>query len=214
MVKQAESREPAARPVTVFLLDDHEVVRRGVRDLLEAHPDITVIGEASTASSALPRIAALRPDVAVLDVRLPDGDGVMVCREIRSLMPEVACLMLTAFSDDEALFDSIMAGAAGYMLKHIHGTDLAGAIRTIASGQSMLAPRAASQVMARLRDQAAERDPLAGLSGQESSILELIGEGLTNREIGERLSLDEKTVKDYISTLSTQARHGTVQPRG
>jgi DNA-binding NarL/FixJ family response regulator len=162
MVKQAESREPAARPVTVFLLDDHEVVRRGVRDLLEAHPDITVIGEASTASSALPRIAALRPDVAVLDVRLPDGDGVMVCREIRSLMPEVACLMLTAFSDDEALFDSIMAGAAGYMLKHIHGTDLAGAIRTIASGQSMLAPRAASQVMARLRDQAAERDPLAG----------------------------------------------------
>jgi DNA-binding NarL/FixJ family response regulator len=214
MVNQAESREPAGRPVTVFLLDDHEVVRRGVRDLLEAHPDITVIGEASTASSALPRIAALRPDVAVLDVRLPDGDGVMVCREIRSLMPEVACLMLTAFSDDEALFDSIMAGAAGYMLKHIHGTDLAGAIRTIASGQSMLAPRAASQVMARLRDQAAERDPLAGLSGQESSILELIGEGLTNREIGERLSLDEKTVKDYISTLSTQARHGTVQPRG
>jgi DNA-binding NarL/FixJ family response regulator len=214
MVKQAESREPAARPVTVFLLDDHEVVRRGVRDLLEAHPDITVIGEASTTSSALPRIAALRPDVAVLDVRLPDGDGVMVCREIRSLMPEVACLMLTAFSDDEALFDSIMAGAAGYMLKHIHDTDLAEVIRTIASGQSMLAPRAASQVMARLRDQAAERDPLAGLSGQESSILELIGEGLTNREIGERLSLDEKTVKDYISTLSTQARHGTVQPRG
>jgi two-component system, NarL family, response regulator DevR len=214
MVNQAESREPAGRPVTVFLLDDHEVVRRGVRDLLGAHPDITVIGEASTASSALPRIAALRPDVAVLDVRLPDGDGVMVCREIRSLMPEVACLMLTAFSDDEALFDSIMAGAAGYMLKHIHGTDLAGAIRTIASGQSMLAPRAASQVMARLRDQAAERDPLAGLSGQESSILELIGEGLTNREIGERLSLDEKTVKDYISTLFAQARHGTVQPRG
>jgi DNA-binding NarL/FixJ family response regulator len=210
MVNQAESREPAGRPVTVFLLDDHEVVRRGVRDLLEAHPDITVIGEASTASSALPRIAALRPDVAVLDVRLPDGDGVMVCREIRSLMPEVACLMLTAFSDDEALFDSIMAGAAGYMLKHIHGTDLAGAIRTIASGQSMLAPRAASQVMARLRDQAAERDPLAGLSGQESSILELIGEGLTNREIGERLSLDEKTVKDYIFTLFAQARHGTV----
>jgi two-component system, NarL family, response regulator DevR len=201
VVSQAESREPAGRPVTVFLLDDHEVVRRGVRDLLEAHPDITVIGEAGTASSALPRIAALCPDVAVLDVRLPDGDGVTVCREIRSLMPEVACLMLTAFSDDEALFDSIMAGAAGYVLKHIHGTDLAGAVRTIASGQSMLAPRAASQVMARLRDQAGERDQLAGLNEQESSILELIGEGLTNREIGERVRLDEKTVKDYISTL-------------
>jgi DNA-binding NarL/FixJ family response regulator len=201
MASQTESREPAGRPVTVFLLDDHEVVRRGVRDLLETHPDITVIGEASTASSALPRIAALCPDVAVLDVRLPDGDGVMVCREIRSLMPEVACLMLTAFSDDEALFDSIMAGAAGYMLKHIHGADLAGAIRTIASGQSMLAPRAASRVMARLRDQAGDRDPLAGLSEQEISILELIGEGLTNREIGERVLLDEKTVKDYLSTL-------------
>jgi two-component system, NarL family, response regulator DevR len=201
MVSQAESREPAERPVTVFLLDDHEVVRRGVRDLLEAHPDITVIGEASTASSALPRIAALCPDVAVLDVRLPDGNGVMVCREIRSLMPEVACLMLTAFSDDEALFNSIMAGAAGYMLKHIHGTDLAGAIRTIASGQSMLAPQAASQVMARLRDQVGERDKLARLSEQEISILELIGEGLTNREIGERVFLDEKTVKDHVSAL-------------
>jgi DNA-binding NarL/FixJ family response regulator len=201
MVNQTESREPAERPVTVFLLDDHELVRRGVRDLLEADPDITVIGEASTASSALPRIAALGPDVAVLDVRLPDGDGVMVCREIRSMMPEVACLMLTAFSDDEALFDSIMAGAAGYMLKHIHGADLAGAIRTIASGQSMLAPQAASQVMARLRDQADERDRLARLSEQEISILELIAEGLTNREIAERVSLDEKTVKDYISTL-------------
>ena len=188
------------RPVTVFLLDDHEVVRRGVRDLLEAHPDITVIGEASTASWALARIAALRPDVAVLDVRLPDGDGVMVCREIRSLMPEVACLMLTSFSDDEALFDSIMAGAAGYVLKHIHGADLVGAVRTVASGQSMLSPRAASQVMATLRD-VGKRDPLAGLSEQESRILELIGEGLTNREIGDRVFLAEKTVKNYISTL-------------
>jgi DNA-binding NarL/FixJ family response regulator len=201
MVGQTESREPAGRPVTVFLLDDHEVVRRGVRDLLEAHPDITVIGEASTAFSALPRIAALRPDVAVLDVRLPDGDGVMVCREIRSLMPEVACLMLTSFTDDEALFDSIMAGAAGYVLKHIHGTDLVGAIRTVASGQSMLGPQAASQVMARLRDRPGKRDPLAGLNEQESRILELIGEGLTNREIGKRVFLAEKTVKNYISTL-------------
>jgi DNA-binding NarL/FixJ family response regulator len=201
MVSQSENREPAGRPVTVFLLDDHEVVRRGVRDLLEAHPDITVIGEASTAFSALARIAALRPDVAVLDVRLPDGDGVMVCREIRSLMPEVACLMLTSFSDDEALFDSIMAGAAGYVLKHIHGTDLVEAVRTVASGRSLLAPQAASQVMARLRDRPGQREPLAGLSEQESRILELIGEGLTNREIGERVFLAEKTVKNYISGL-------------
>ena len=201
MVSQAESRESAGKAVTVFLLDDHEVVRRGVRDLLQAHPDITVVGEASTASSALARIAALRPDVAVLDVRLPDGDGVMVCREIRSLMPEVACLMLTSFSDDEALFDSIMAGAAGYVLKHIHGSNLVGAVRTVASGQSMLGPRAASQVMARLRDRSDKRDPLAGLSEQESRILELIGEGLTNREIGERMLLAEKTVKNYISAL-------------
>ena len=201
MVCQAEIREPAGRPVTVFLLDDHEVVRRGVRDLLEAYPDITVVGEAGTASSALAHIAALRPDVAVLDVRLPDGNGVMVCREIRSLMPEVACLMLTSFGDDEALFDSIMAGAAGYVLKNIRGADLVGAVRTVASGQSMLGPRAASQVMARLRDRAGKHDPLAGLSEQESRLLELIGEGLTNRQIGERMFLAEKTVKNYVSAL-------------
>ena len=185
----------------MFLLDDHEVVRRGVRDLLEAEPDITVVGEAGTASSALARIPALKPDVAVLDVRLPDGDGVSVCREIRSRMPEVACLMLTSFGDDEALFDAIMAGAAGYVLKQIRGTDLVGAVRTVASGQSMLDPRAASQLMARLRDQSAKRDPLAGLSAQERRILELIGEGLTNRQIGERMFLAEKTVKNYVSAL-------------
>jgi len=201
MTIQAESREPPGRPVTVFLLDDHEVVRRGVRDLLEAEPGITVVGEAGTASLALTRIPALRPDVAVLDVRLPDGDGVIVCREIRSLMPEVACLMLTSFSDDEALFDSIMAGAAGYVLKHIRGSDLVGAVRTVASGQSLLGPRAASQVMARLRDRADKRDPLAGLSERESRILELVGEGLTNRQIGERMLLAEKTVKNYVSAL-------------
>jgi DNA-binding NarL/FixJ family response regulator len=189
------------RPISVFLLDDHEVVRRGVRDLLENEPDIRVTGEAGTASSALARIPAVRPDVAVLDVRLPDGDGVTVCREIRSRMPEVACLMLTSFSDEEALFDAIMAGAAGYVLKQIHGSDLVGAVRTIASGASMLDAKAASQVMARLRDQAAKRDPLAGLTGQERKILELIGEGLTNRQIGERLFLAEKTVKNYVSAL-------------
>jgi DNA-binding NarL/FixJ family response regulator len=187
--------------IKVFLLDDHEIVRRGVKELLEAEPGIEVIGEAGTAASALARIPALRPDVAVLDVRLPDGDGVTVCREIRSRMPEVACLMLTSFGDDEALFDAIMAGAAGYVLKQIRGTDLVGAVRTVASGESMLDPEAASKVMARMRDQATRADPLAGLTAQERKILELIGEGLTNRQIGERMYLAEKTVKNYVSAL-------------
>jgi DNA-binding NarL/FixJ family response regulator len=187
--------------IKVFLLDDHEVVRRGVKDLLEAEDDIEVIGEAGSAASALARIPALKPDVAVLDVRLPDGDGVSVCRDIRSTLPEVACLMLTSFGDDEALFDAIMAGAAGYVLKQIRGTDLVGAVRTVASGQSMLDPRAASQLMARLRDQSVKKDPLAGLTDQEKKILELIGEGLTNRQIGERIFLAEKTVKNYVSAL-------------
>jgi DNA-binding NarL/FixJ family response regulator len=196
--------QPAAKgadQIGVFLLDDHEIVRRGVRELLEAEPDINVVGEAGTAASALARIPALRPDVAVLDVRLPDGDGVTVCREIRSRMPEIACLMLTSFGDDEALFDAIMAGAAGYVLKQIRGTDLVGAIRTVAAGESMLDPEAASKVMARMRDQAKKSDPLAGLTGQERKILELIGEGLTNRQIGERMYLAEKTVKNYVSAL-------------
>ena len=191
----------AQKSIAVFLLDDHEVVRRGVHDLLKAEPGIRVVGEAGTAASALAQIEALRPDVAVLDVRLPDGDGVSVCREIRSRMPGVACLMLTSFGDDEALFDAIMAGAAGYVLKQIRGTDLVGAVRTVASGQSMLDPRAASQLMARLRDQPARCDPLAGLSAQERRILELIGEGLSNRQIGERMCLAEKTVKNYVSAL-------------
>jgi DNA-binding NarL/FixJ family response regulator len=187
--------------IGVFLLDDHEIVRRGVKDLLEAEPDIVVIGEAGTAESALARIPALKPDVAVLDVRLPDGDGVSVCRDIRSKMPEVACLMLTSFGDDEALFDAIMAGAAGYVLKQIHGTDLVGAVRALAAGESILDPEAASRVMKRMRDQATRPDPLTGLTTQERRILELIGEGLTNRQIGERMFLAEKTVKNYISAL-------------
>jgi DNA-binding NarL/FixJ family response regulator len=186
--------------INVFLLDDHEIVRRGVKELLEAEPDITVVGEAGSAASALARIPALRPDVAVLDIRLPDGDGVSVCREIRSRMPEVACLMLTSFSDDEALFDAIMAGAAGYVLKQIRGTDLVGAVRTVASGESMLDPEAASKVMARMR-RPSQSDPLARLTAQERRILELIGEGLTNRQIGERMYLAEKTVKNYVSGL-------------
>jgi DNA-binding NarL/FixJ family response regulator len=191
----------SAAQINVFLLDDHEIVRRGVRELLEAEPDITVVGEAGTAASALARIPALKPDVAVLDVRLPDGNGIMVCREIRSIMPDLACLMLTSFGDEEALFDAIMAGAAGYVLKQIRGTDLVGAVRTVAAGQSLLDPDAARKVMTRMREQASRSDPLAGLTGQERKILELIGEGLTNRQIGERMHLAEKTVKNYVSAL-------------
>ena len=191
----------AGRQIKVFLLDDHEIVRRGVKEVLEAEPDITVVGEAGTAASALARIPALRPDVAVLDVRLPDGDGVGVCRDIRSTMPEVACLMLTSYGDDDALFDAIMAGAAGYVLKQIRGSDLVGAIRAVASGQPLLNPLAASRLLARLQDVSGKPDPLTGLTAHERGVLELIGEGLTNRQIGERLSLSEKTVKNYVSTL-------------
>ena len=187
-------------PIRVFLLDDHEIVRRGVRELLEAEPDIEVVGEASTAAEALARVPAARPHVAVLDVRLPDGDGVAVCRELRSDMPELACLMLTSFADDEALFDAIMAGAAGYVLKQIRGNDLVGAVRTVASGGSLLDPKAAAVVMERMRTPK-EADPLAALTDQERRILELIGEGLTNRQIGERMFLAEKTVKNYVSNL-------------
>jgi DNA-binding NarL/FixJ family response regulator len=201
LVSSKASGGPARKPVGVFVLDDQEIVRRGVRGLLEAEPDIRVIGEAGTASAALAQIPALRPDVAVLDVRLPDGDGVTVCREVRSRLPEVACLMFTAFSDDQALLDAILAGAAGYVLKQVRGSDLAGAVRTVASGQSLLNPRAAGKLMTRLRDQATGPGPLAGLTPHERSVLELIGEGLTNRQIGERLLIAEKTVKNYISSL-------------
>ena len=189
------------RPIRVFLLDDHEVVRRGVQDLLEAEDDIVVVGEGSTAAEALARVPALRPDVAILDVRLPDGDGVSVCRELRSAMPELACLMLTSFADDEALFDAIMAGAAGYVLKQIRGTDLTGAVRAVAAGQSLLDPRTTARVMERLRGVPQADDPLKGLTEREREILALIGDGLTNRQIGEHLHLAEKTVKNYVSNL-------------
>ncbi|WP_103511527.1 response regulator transcription factor [Streptomyces sp. SM13] len=191
-------------PIRVFLLDDHEVVRRGVHDLLEDEPDIAVIGEAATAEQALVRAPALRPDVAVLDVRLPDGDGVTVCRELRSAMPDLACLMLTSFDDEEALLDSIMAGAAGYVLKQIQGSDLVTAVRTVARGQSLLDASATTKLMARLRSgqpPAEEPDMLPGLTDREREILDLIGDGLTNRQIGQRLYLAEKTVKNHISRL-------------
>lgn len=190
--------------IRVFLLDDHEVVRRGVHDLLDDEPDITVVGEAATVGQALVRVPALRPDVAVLDVRLPDGDGVSVCRELRSRMPELACLMLTSFDDEEALLDSIMAGASGYVLKQIQGSDLVSAVRTVARGQSLLDPNATTKLMARLRDGGQpqeEPEVLPGLTEREREILALIGEGLTNRQIGQRLYLAEKTVKNHISRL-------------
>jgi two-component system, NarL family, response regulator DevR len=188
--------------IRVFLLDDHEVVRRGVVELLTAEPDMEVVGEASTAVEALSRVPAVRPDVAVLDVRLPDGDGVTVCRELRSTLPDLRCLILTSFADDQALFDAIMAGAAGYVLKQIRGVDLVGAIRTVASGQSLLDPRATARVLDRMRQAgSAQADPLSVLSEQERAVLDLIGEGLTNREIGERMFLAEKTVKNYVSHL-------------
>ncbi|AVV45886.1 response regulator transcription factor [Streptomyces sp. ID05-04B] len=192
-------------PIRVFLLDDHEVVRRGLADLLEAEPDISVIGDAGTVDHALARGPALRPDVAVLDVRLPDGDGISVCRELRSQMPELACLMLTSFDDEEALLDAIMAGASGYVLKQIKGSDLVSAVRTVASGQSMLDPSTTARLMRSLRadpvDDPAVPSELASLSPRERDILALIGEGLTNREIGKKLYLSEKTVKNHISRL-------------
>lgn len=189
------------RQIRVFLLDDHEVVRRGVRDLLESEGDLTVVGEASTAREALVRVPALKPDVAVLDVRLPDGDGVAVCRELRSQQPDLACLMLTSFADDEALFSAFMAGASGYVLKQLGGADILEAVRTIAAGGSLLDPRTTARMMQRLRAQAQAADPLAPLSEQERRVLDLIGEGLTNRQIGERMFLAEKTVKNYVSNL-------------
>ncbi|QFG21278.1 response regulator transcription factor [Actinomadura sp. WMMB 499] len=187
--------------IRAFLLDDHEVVRRGVSALLSAEDDIEVVGEAGTMEQALARVPAARPDVAVLDVRLPDGDGVTVCRELRSRMPALACLMLTSFDDEEALFEAVMAGAAGYVLKQIHGSDLVGAVRTVASGQSLLDPRSTARMLERIRSRRERRDPLHGLSEQERRILVLIGEGLTNRQIGERMFLAEKTVKNYISSI-------------
>ncbi|MDQ0958081.1 two-component system response regulator DevR [Streptomyces sp. B4I13] len=203
----AASAHPTSMdPIKVFLLDDHEVVRRGVHDLLEDQPDITVVGEAATAEQALVRAPALRPQVAVLDVRLPDGNGIDVCRELRSRMPDLACLMLTSFDDEEALLDAIMAGASGYVLKQIQGTDLVSAVRTVAGGQSLLDPSATTRLMARLRGaeekkSEPEADGLPNLTDREREILALIGEGLTNRQIGQRLYLAEKTVKNHISRL-------------
>ena len=187
--------------IRVFLLDDHEIVRRGLADLIGLERDMEVVGEAGSVHDALVRIPATRPNVAVLDVRLPDGSGVEVCREILSAMPEVSALMLTSYSDDEALFDAIMAGASGYVLKEIRGNDLIDAIRQVAAGNSLLDPVATARVLDRMRNGSKHDARLDGLSDQERRILDLIGEGMTNRQIGEQMHLAEKTVKNYVSSL-------------
>jgi DNA-binding NarL/FixJ family response regulator len=185
----------------VFLLDDHEIVRRGLRELLEQESDLEVVGEAGTAAEALQRVPPTQPDVALLDVRLPDGDGIEVCREIRSAYPEIRCLMLTSFSDDEALFSAIMAGASGYLLKQVKGNDLVDAIRRVGNGESLLDPSMTARVLERIRSGSEPQDELANLTEQERRVLDLIAEGLTNRQIGERMFLAEKTVKNYVSNL-------------
>ncbi|MBF4764535.1 response regulator transcription factor [Nocardioides islandensis] len=185
----------------VFLLDDHEVVRRGIKELLEGEPDIVVVGESGLAAEAARRIPALRPDVAILDARLPDGSGIDVCREIRSRDPEVKALILTSYDDDEALFAAIMAGAAGYTLKQVRGNDLVDTVRRVAAGQSTLDPSVTAAVLDRVRNGPPVDKELERLTAQEQRILDLIGQGMTNRQIGEQLYLAEKTVKNYVSSM-------------
>jgi len=187
--------------IRVFLVDDHEVVRRGVRDLLTVEDDIEVVGEAGSVAEAVGRILATAPDVAVLDVQLGDGSGVEVCRDVRSARPELACIMLTSFSDDEALFEAIMAGAAGFVLKQIKGTDLVDAVRRVAAGESLLDPRVTAAVLERIRRGPEEDERLKGLTPQEGRILNLLADGLTNRQIADEMFLAEKTVKNYVSNL-------------
>jgi two-component system response regulator DevR len=188
-------------PITVFLLDDHEIVRRGLADLLAAADGISVVGEAATAAEAVVRIPAARPDVALLDARLPDGNGIDVCRDVRSAVPATNCLILTSYDDDDAVFAAVMAGAAGYLLKEIRGTNLVEAIRQVAAGRSLLDPAVTDRLIGRLRSGVGQDRRLAGLSPRDREILDLIADGLTNRQIGERLFLAEKTVKNYVSAL-------------
>ena len=190
--------------IRVFLLDDHEIVRTGLRSLLESTDDLEVVGEAGTVAEALSRIPALRPDVAILDVRLPDGSGVEVCREIRAQMPTTACIMLTSYADDEALFASIMAGSSGYVLKQVGGNSLVDDVRRVAGGESLLDPALTDRVLRRLREGPEEEPLLASLTRQERRILDLIAEGKTNRQIAEDMFLAEKTVKNYVSNLLTK----------
>jgi DNA-binding NarL/FixJ family response regulator len=188
--------------IRVFLLDDHEVVREGVRQLLESSGEIDVVGEAATCADALARIPATQPNVAILDVQLPDGTGVEVCREIRAAHPLVACLMLTSFSDEEALFQSIMAGASGYVLKQIRGNDLVSTVRRVAAGESLIDPAVTGRLLERLRNPQPNEDPrIASLTKLERIILDHVAEGLTNRQIAAQVNLAEKTVKNYVSSI-------------
>jgi DNA-binding NarL/FixJ family response regulator len=193
--------EASADPIRVYLLDDHEIVRRGIKELLESEGDIVVVGESGLAQEATRRIPALHPDVAILDGRLPDGSGIDVCRDIRSVDPQIKALILTSYDDDDALFSAIMAGAAGYVLKQVRGTDLIDTVRRVAAGQSTLDPSVTAQVLERVRNGPPKDRKLAALTTQEQKILELIGEGLTNRQIGERMYLAEKTIKNYVSSM-------------
>jgi two-component system response regulator DevR len=193
--------ENEASPIRVFLLDDHEVVRRGIKELLESEGDIEVVGESGLAQEAVRRIPALRPHVAILDGRLPDGTGMEVCRDIRSVDPSIKALILTSYDDDEALFSAIMAGAAGYILKQVRGNDLVDTVRRVAAGESTLDPSVTARVLDRVRNGPPRDQQLEALTTQEQKILELIGEGLTNRQIAERMYLAEKTVKNYVSSM-------------
>jgi two-component system response regulator DevR len=192
---------PLTTPITVFLLDDHELVRRGLIDLLDSTPDITVVGEAGRAADALHRIPATKPDIAILDGRLPDGSGIDVCREIRSKLPATQCLILTSYDDDDALFAAVMAGAAGYLLKEIDGASLTAAIRTVAAGRSLLDSAVTGKLLERLRHPPVADPRITSLTARESEILDLIAEGLSNKQIGQRLFIAEKTVKNYVSSL-------------
>lgn len=188
--------------VRVFLVDDHEIVRRGIREMFDNEPDMMIVGEAASVTEALRLVPDAGADVAILDVRLPDGTGVELCRELRSQLPQLQCLMLTSYSDDDALLDAVMAGAAGFLLKRVLGVDLAGAVRTVAEGRSLLNPRDIAALMNRLRNE--KPDPLAELSQQEHAVFNLVGEGLTNKQIGERMFLSDKTVKNYVSQILTK----------
>ncbi|GAB2672150.1 two-component system response regulator DevR [Saccharopolyspora gloriosae] len=196
-----EARDGGGGQTRIALVDDHEVVRRGIADLLEDESDFTIVAEVGTVREALVRLPPARPDVAVLDVRLPDGNGIELCRDLLSVLPGVRCLVLTSFSDDEALLDAIMAGASGYVLKQVLGSDLRSAIREVAAGRSLLDSSTATAVLERQRRKHAQDDPLRGLTEQERAVLELIGAGMTNRQIAERMFLAEKTVKNYVSQL-------------
>ena len=201
MVQQTTEDE---RDIRIFLMDDHELVRRGLVDLLKSEPGLTVVGEAATAAEALRRIPGAKPDVALLDGRLPDGSGIDVCRDIRASYPEIRCVILTSYDDDEALFAAIMAGASGYLLKEVGGSSLVAGIRQVAEGRSLIDPAVTQKLLERLRNPVKEASKLDALTTREKEILNLITDGYTNRQIGEQLFLAEKTVKNYVSLLLTK----------